>query len=97
VRRCVFCRLVQRLISRLIAAFVYFLLKDLHQSVTNSTNDLSVNVADPEAWVFRWLRFYHIICRYFAHVCYKLGCCEFVRIFTLYVFCDVCIWCTLSI
>jgi len=26
-----------------------FLLKDLHESITNSTNDLGVNVADPEA------------------------------------------------
>jgi len=53
VRRCVVRRLLQRLISRLIAVVVYFLLKDLHQSITNSTNDLGVNVADPEAWVFR--------------------------------------------
>jgi len=88
---------VRRLISRLIAVFVYFLLKDLHQPITNSTSDLGVNVADPEAWVFRWLTFYHIICRHFADVCYKFGCCEFVRRFTLYVFSDVCIWCTLSI
>jgi len=33
VRRCVVCRLVRRLISRLIAVFVYFLLKDRHQSI----------------------------------------------------------------
>jgi len=45
-------------------------LKDLHQSITNSINDLGVNVADPEVWVFRLLRFYHIICRHFAVVCY---------------------------
>ncbi|KEH19626.1 hypothetical protein MTR_8g465250 [Medicago truncatula] len=30
-----------------------FLLEDLHQSITNSTNDLGVNVADPEAWCER--------------------------------------------
>jgi len=45
--------IVRRLISRLVAVFVQFLLKDLHQSITNSTNDLDVNVVDPEAWVFR--------------------------------------------
>jgi len=33
-------------------------------------NDLGVNIADPEAWVFWWFRFYHIICRHFALVCY---------------------------
>jgi len=26
--------------------------------------------ADPEAWVFWWFRFDHIICRHFAVVCY---------------------------
>jgi len=31
---------------------------------------LGINVVDPEAWVFRWLRSYHIICRHFAVVCY---------------------------
>jgi len=36
-------------------------LKDRHQSIINSINDLGVNVADPEAWVFRWSRSYHII------------------------------------
>jgi len=45
--------IVRRLISRLVAVFVQFLLKDLHRSITNSTNDLDVNVVDPEAWVFR--------------------------------------------
>jgi len=45
-------------------------LKDRHQSITNSINDLSVKVADPETWIFRWFRFYHIICRHFAVVCY---------------------------
>jgi len=28
-------------------------LKDRHQSITNSTNDLGVNVEDPEACEFR--------------------------------------------
>jgi len=45
-------------------------LVSIHRSITNSINDLGVHVADPEAWVFRWLRFYHTICRYFAIVCY---------------------------
>jgi len=53
VRRCVVRRLVRRLILRLVAVFVYFLLEDLHQSITNSTNDLGVNDADPETSVFR--------------------------------------------
>jgi len=34
----------------------------VNQSITNSINDLDVNVADPEAWVFWWFRFDHIIC-----------------------------------
>ena len=55
MRRCVVRRLVRRLISRLIAVFVYFLLKDRHQSITNSTNDLGVNVEDPEACEFQEL------------------------------------------
>jgi len=47
-------RLVRRLISRLVAVFIYFLLKDQHhQSITNSTNDLGVNVEDPKACEFR--------------------------------------------
>ena len=46
-------RLVRRLISRLVAVFVYFLLKDRHRLITNSTNDLGVNVEDPEACEFR--------------------------------------------
>jgi len=45
-------------------------LKDRHQSITNSINDLGVNVVDPETWIYRWFRFYHIICRHFAVVCY---------------------------
>jgi len=53
VQRCIVRRLVRRLISRLVAVFVQFLLKDLHQSITNLTNDLDVNVADPEACVFQ--------------------------------------------
>jgi len=28
-------------------------LKDQHKSITNSINDLSVKVADPEAWLFQ--------------------------------------------
>jgi len=70
VRRCVVRRLVRRLISRLVAVFVYFLLKDLHQTITTSTNDLGINITDLETWVFQWLRFYHIICKHFADVCY---------------------------
>jgi len=70
VQCCVDRRLVRRLISRLVAMFVYFLLKNLYQSITDLTNDLGVNVADPEAWVFQWLKFYHIIYRHFANVCY---------------------------
>ena len=30
-------------------------------SITDSINDLGVDIADPEALVFRWLRIYHII------------------------------------
>jgi len=45
-------------------------LKDRHQSITNSTNDFGVNVVDPEAWVFKWLMFYRIICKHFTVVCY---------------------------
>jgi len=71
VRRCVVCRHVQHcLILRLIAVLVWFILKDQLQSITYSIDDLDVNVADPEAWVFRWFRFYHIVYRYFADVCY---------------------------
>jgi len=33
-------------------------------------NYLGVDVADSESWVFRWLRIYHIICRYFVVVWY---------------------------
>jgi len=47
-----------------------FLLKDQLQSITNSFNDLDVNVADPKARVLWWFRFYHIICRHFAVVYY---------------------------
>jgi len=70
VRRCVVHRLVRRLIWRLVAVFVWFLLKDQLQSITDSINDLGINVADPKACVFQWLRIYHIICRHFAVVCY---------------------------
>jgi len=31
---------------------------------------LYVNIVDPEAWVFWWFRFYHIIYRHFVVVCY---------------------------
>jgi len=46
-------------------------LKDQLQTITNSINDLGDNVADPEAWVFWWFKFYHIICRHFV-VCILL-------------------------
>jgi len=45
-------------------------LNDQLQSITYSINDLDVNVADPKTWVFWWFRFYHIVCRHFAGVCY---------------------------
>jgi len=45
-------------------------LKDQLQSITNSINGLGVKVADSEAWVFSWFRFYHILCRHFSVVCY---------------------------
>jgi len=45
-------------------------LKDRHKSIPNLINDLCINVADPEAWVFWWLKFYHIICRHFTVACY---------------------------
>jgi len=49
------------------------MLKDLHQSITNSINDLGINVADPEVWVTRWLRFYHIICSILSLYAINLG------------------------
>jgi len=72
VQRCVVRRLVRRcLISRLVVVFVCSYWKiSFSQSITNSINDLDVNVADPKAWVFWWFRFDHIICRRFAVVCY---------------------------
>jgi hypothetical protein len=52
VRRCVGRRLVQRyLISRIIAMFIWFFSKDYLRSITNSINDLGINVADPKAWI----------------------------------------------
>jgi len=70
VQCCVVRRLVRRcLIMCLVVVFVWFILKDqLH--ITNSINDLNVNVADLEAWVFRWFRFYHIIYMHLFVVCY---------------------------
>jgi len=44
------------------------LLKDRLQSITKLIIDLGVNVVDPEVWVFQWLIFYHIICRYFTAI-----------------------------
>jgi len=70
MRRCVVRRPVWRLILRLVVMFVFFISKDKLQSITYSINDLSVDVADPKTWVFRWLRIYHIICRHFVVVCY---------------------------
>ena len=70
VRRCAVRRLVRRLILHLVAAFVWFLLKDQLLSFTDSINDLGVDVTDPELWVFQWLRIYHIICKHFVVVCY---------------------------
>jgi len=50
VRRCIVRRLVWGcLISRLVAVFVWFILKDQIQSITNSIDDLDANIADPEA------------------------------------------------
>jgi len=45
-------------------------LKDQLQSITDSMDDLDVNVADPEAWLFWWFRFHYIFCRHFAIICY---------------------------
>jgi len=72
VRRCVVRRLVRRcLISRRVAVFVCSYWKiSFSQSITDSINDLDVNVANLEAWVFWWFWFDHIICRHFAVVCY---------------------------
>jgi len=46
-----------------------------------SIKNLSINVADPEAWVFLSLLFYHIFL--------QAVCCEFVRKFILYIFSGV--------
>ena len=70
VRRCVVSHLVHRLISRLVAVFIWFLLEYQFQSITDWINDLGVDVADLEAWVYQWLEIYHIICRHFIVVCY---------------------------
>jgi len=43
-------------------------LKNQLQLITDSINDLDVNIADPKACV--WFRFYHIICRYFVVLYY---------------------------
>jgi len=66
VQRCVVRRSVWHLISRLVAVFIWFLLKDQLQSITDLINDLCVVVADPEACVFWWLKIYQIIYRHFC-------------------------------
>jgi hypothetical protein len=33
--------------------YVFLFSKDYFQSITNSVNDLDINVADPEAWIFQ--------------------------------------------
>jgi len=45
-------------------------MKDQLQSIKYSINDFDNNVTDPEALVFWWFRFYHIICRHFTIVCF---------------------------
>jgi hypothetical protein len=61
VRCCVVHRLVRCcMITRLVVVFVWFILKD-QLYIIDSINDLDVNVADPEPWVFKRFRFYHII------------------------------------
>jgi len=45
-------------------------LKDRFQSIRDSINNLGINAADPKTWILWWLRYYHIICRHFAVVCY---------------------------
>jgi len=72
VRRCVVRRLVRcYLISCLVAVFVCSYWKiNFSQSITDSIDDLDINVEDPETWVFWWFRFDHIIRRHFAVVCY---------------------------
>ena len=67
VMHCVVHHFVRRcLILCLIGVLVWLILKDLLQSITDSINDLDVNIADPEACVFRWFKFYHNICRHFV-------------------------------
>jgi len=64
-------RLVCRcLITRLVAMFIWFRLKDQLQSITYSINDLDVNVVDRKHEYSGWFRFYHVICSHFAIVCY---------------------------
>jgi len=71
VRSCVVRRLVRRcFVLRLFAVFVWFILKNQLQSITDSIDDLDANVSDPEEWVFWWFRFHHIFCRHFAIICY---------------------------
>jgi len=65
VRHCVVRRFVWRcLIFCLVTMSFWFLLKDRIQSITDSINDLSVNIVYLKASVFSSLRFYHIILRY---------------------------------
>jgi len=76
VRSYVDCCLV-RLILRFVAVFIWFILKDQLQSITYLINNLGVDVANPKACVFRWLRIYHMMC------------CEFICRFTFYTFSNV--------
>jgi len=58
VRCCVVRRLLRRcLILRLVVVFILFLLTDQLQSITDSINNLGVNVAYLKIWVFWWFRF----------------------------------------
>ena len=86
MRRCVVRRLVWRLISRLVAVFVQFLLKDLHQSITNSSNDLDVNVADPKHGYFGDLGFIILFLAILPLYAINLGVVSLFADSPLYVF-----------
>jgi hypothetical protein len=45
------------LIFHFVVVFISFMLKDQLQSIADSINNLDVNVADPETWIFRYFNF----------------------------------------
>lgn len=58
MRRCFILIFVQHcLLSRFVAVFIWFKLTNQCQSITHSINDLSVNIAALDTWIFRHFDF----------------------------------------